>query len=213
MYLERKRLENSPTGKYRYHYLVECPGCKQPRWQSDAKSTKQCKPCGGRDSYVPSKVDRKDKRKNGDGYITKQGYHLVFDGEKYVPAHRMTFPNIPDDWVVHHVDGDKLHNLPDNLVPLSKQAHRELHGQLEHLSYSLIQSGLIQFDHKTSTYSLSTPMKEFMGQYSVNSVKLLPGGAEDNTEPSLIKWGRRNDYPAREYSQVAGSAEHPTSIS
>ena len=213
MYLERKRLEDSPAGKYRYLYLVECPTCKQPRWQSDAKSTKNCKPCGGRVSYTPAKVDRKDKRKHGDGYITKQGYHLVFDGEKYVPAHRIPFPDIPDDWVVHHIDGDKLHNLPANLLPMTKEAHRELHGQLERVSYKLIQSGLIQFDCTTGTYSLSTPTKKLVGQSSVNSVKLSPGGAGDNTEPSPIQWGRRNDYPAREYSQVAGSAEHPTSIS
>lgn len=31
MYLERKRLENSPKGKFRYLYLIACPSCKIPR--------------------------------------------------------------------------------------------------------------------------------------------------------------------------------------
>lgn len=206
MYLERKRLEDSPEGKFRYSYLVECPECKQPRWQSNAKSTSRCKPCGGRASYTPNKIDRKDKRKFGEGYITKQGYHLVFDGTNYIPAHRTSFTDLPKEWVVHHVDGDKLNNVVDNLVPLSKQAHRELHGQLEKLSYLLIQSGLITFDKPSISYSLSSSLQKCIELNSVNSGKLLADGAEDNPEPSP-KWGRCNDYPKGEYSQVAGSAE------
>ena len=44
-------------------------------------------------------------------------------------------------------------------------------------------------------------------QNSMNSVELLPDGAEDNTEPSsyLRKWC--NDYPEREYAQASGSVE------
>lgn len=144
------------------------------------------------------------------GTSQNKGYHLIFDGTNYVPAHRTTFTDIPKNWVVHHIDGDKLNNVVDNLIPLSKQAHRELHGQLEKLSYLLIQSGLITFDKNTGTYSLSSSLQKCMELNSVNSEKLLPGGAEDNPEPSP-KWGRCNDYPKGEYSQVAGSAEHPNS--
>lgn len=206
MYLGRKQLTN-PKGKTVYKYLVECPSCKEQRWQWKTNGT-YCKACAGRISYTLPQVERKDKRKHGNGYITKQGYHLVFDGVSYTPVHRLAFPDLPDGYVVHHIDGNKLNNQKPNLLPLSKQAHRELHGQLEKVSYDLIQAGFIEFDAVSSTYRLSTSAQKWVEQYSVNSGKLLPGGAGDNPEPSP-KQGRCNDYPFEEYAQVSGSAEHP----
>lgn len=207
MYLESKSNVDPVTGKTKYLYLIECPECKVPRWQSNAKSTKRCKPCAGRITYNPVKVDRKDKRQRGQGYITKQGYHLVFDGKNYIPAHRTAFPDIPVDWVVHHIDGDKLNNVVSNLLPLSKSTHRELHGQLETLSYLLIQCGLIVFNRDTCTYALSSSLQKCSELISVNSGDTLTSGVEGNPEPSLVR-GRCNDYPIEEYTQVSGSAEH-----
>ena len=204
MYLDR-RTELNSTGKVVYKYLVECPDCKEQRWQWKTTGGR-CKSCAGIHCYNPPTIDRKDKRKHGQGYITKQGYHLLFDGTNYIPAHRMAFPDLPKNMVVHHIDGNKLNNTVSNLIPLTKKAHRELHGDLERLSYLLIQTGLIKFNHETGTYSLSTPIQKCVGQFSVNSVELLPDDAEDNTEPSP-KWGRCNDYPIEEYAQVSGSAE------
>jgi hypothetical protein len=208
MYLERRTIDNG-KGKKVYQYLVACPSCTEQRWQWKANGT-YCKSCAGRISYTLPNKERLDKRKHGQGYITRQGYHLVFDGEKYVPAHRLAFPDLPADHVVHHIDGNKLNNKSHNLLSLSKQAHRELHGQLEQVSYDLIQQGFIEFDRKSNTYRLSTLMQKCMGQYSVNSGKLLPGGAEDNPEPSPVQRGRCNDYPFEEYVQVDGSAERLT---
>ena len=108
--------------------------------------------------------------------------------------------------MVHHIDGDKLNNQLDNLLPLSKQAHRELHGQLEQVSYLLIQCGFIEFDRSSCMYRLSTSAQKYAEQFSVNSGELLPGGAGDNPEPSPSR-GRCNDYPFEEYAQVGGSAE------
>ena len=204
MYLERKKLVNA-AGKTVYQYLVECPACHEQRWQWKTKAS-HCKSCAGQISYTLPNRERLDKRKYGHGYITKQGYHLLFDGEKYVPAHRLAFPDLPADQVVHHIDGDKLNNQTSNLIPLSKQAHRELHGQLEQLSYLLIQCGFIEFDRSSNMYRLSTPAQKCVGQFSVKSGELLPGGAGDNPEPSPSR-GRCNDYPFEEYAQVGGSAE------
>jgi len=203
MYLSRRKTE---SGKYQY--LVECSVCKGQRWQSHARAT-NCKSCAGRLSYSPATVPRKDARQIGEGYITKQGYHLIFKDGAYVPAQRIPFPDLPVDWVVHHVDGNKLHNEIPNLHPCTKTEHREIHGQLEKLSYYLIQQGFIEFDG--AKYAFSTSMKKFMLANSVNSGKPVSIDIDGNPEPSQVQPGRCNDYPDREYSQVAGSAEHPNS--
>lgn len=211
MFLERRRIADPKNGKPRYQYLVACPSCNEQRWQWKTRAT-HCKSCAGRISYTLPNRERLDKRKYGHGYITRQGYHLLFDGEKYVPAHRLAFPDLPENHVVHHIDGDKLNNQMSNLLPLSKQVHQELHGQLEQVSYTLIRCGFIEFDNDTKTYRLSTFAQKCVKQLSVNSGELLPGGAGDNPEPSPTPWGRCNDYPFEEYAQAGGSAERLTGM-
>lgn len=54
-----------------------------------------------------------------------------------------------DGEVVHHIDGDKLNNTPDNLVVFENQStHRKAHAQLESLSMSLVKAGAIKWDGK-----------------------------------------------------------------
>lgn len=207
-YIDRRRIEDSEAGKYRYEYQVQCRVCSTTYWTTSYPSKPpRCRSCAGTQSYTPAKVDRKDKRNRGDGYITKQGYHLVFDGKSYVPAQRLAFPNLPKDWVVHHIDGDKLNNVLENLVPLTKKGHREAHGSLEKVSYALIQAGLIEYDRDTNSYSMSTSMKKFVDANPVNSGKPLTDGAEGNPEPSQPSVGRCNDYPIEEYTRSLVKAQ------
>lgn len=185
MYLERK-LEG---GKYIYRH--SCPICGVDRWTSRTKAGR-CASCAGKASYVKPTKPRSNSRKRGDGYITKQGYHLVYNDGAYVPAHRLVVGELKDDEIVHHIDGNKLNNSRDNLYICTRDAHRAIHGQLERISYFLIQNGMIEFED--GRYRLSTPMKQFVGENSVNSGKPLTVDAEGNPEPSPV-WGRCNDYP------------------
>ena len=198
-YLERKYTEG------KYSYLVECPECNSQRWVKNLRSP-YCRSCAGKLNYKPATVEKKNARKRGDGYITKQGYHLVYEDGAYIPAHRMMFEDLPKDYVVHHVDGNKLNNILENLYPCSKQEHREIHGQLERLSYYLIQQGFIDFTE--GAYNFGTSIKEFMLANSVNSGNTVSIDIDGNPEPSP-EMGRCNDYPGREYTQASGSAENP----
>lgn len=207
-YLDRRRITDSPKGKYRYEYFVQCRICNTEYWtRTYHREQPRCKSCAGTETYTPARVSRKDARKRGQGYITKQGYHLVFDGEKYVPAHRLAIPDLPEDWVVHHIDGDKLNNLEVNLIALSKQAHREAHGSLERNSYELIRHGLIVYCRETNSYNLSTSMKKLMEANPVNSGEPQTDGAVGNPEPSQQLVGRCNDYPLGEYARSLVEAQ------
>lgn len=198
--LSRRRVAGTPEGVYRYEYEVACPECKKARWVRSYRrdSSFLCKFCAGRKSYVPAKVERCDKLKLGDGYITKQGYHLVYDGNRYVPAQRLAFPDLTPDKVVHHIDGDKLNNVLENLIPLSKAEHRRAHGSLQNVAMSLVRLGLIKYGRDTNSYNLSSSMRKLIELISVKTGEALTDDAEGNPVPSP-KWGRCNDYPVEEY--------------
>ncbi|APC46052.1 HNH endonuclease [Vibrio phage vB_VspP_pVa5] len=197
-YLDSRIKGHNAKGRIIYEYLVECPTCSEQRWIQAPREHNTCVECG--------KKARHDARNYGDGYITKQGYHLVYDGTKYVPAHRIPFPDISADDVVHHIDGNKLHNEKSNLIHMTKADHRKCHGQLEEVSYSLIQAGLIEFDRESCTYSLSSSMEKFIELIPVNSGEPQTDGAVGNPEPSHES-GRCNDYPIGEYIASAMEAQ------
>ena len=47
--------------------------------------------------------------------------------------------------VVHHINGDKFDNRPENLTVQTRSKHRVLHAQLEALGFELVREGLISF--------------------------------------------------------------------
>ena len=71
--------------------------------------------------------------------------------------------------LVHHIDGDKTNNHPNNLfICKSKAHHRDIHTDLESLSMSLVKAGIIKFNHETEKYYLPQ-LEEILAAYSVNS--------------------------------------------
>ncbi|MEM8718298.1 MAG: HNH endonuclease [Cyanobacteria bacterium P01_G01_bin.39] len=73
--------------------------------------------------------------------------------------------------LVHHIDGDKTNNNPDNLfICHSKAIHQDIHTQLEELSMTLVKAGVIRFDHDQGKYHLPQ-LGEILAAYSVNSGK------------------------------------------
>ena len=163
------RTEVSPSGRVVYLYKITCPLCGEVR-ETQNKKAGRCKPCAGRETYRKPVDRRSNSRNNGDGYVTKQGYRLIYHNGRYVPEHRLKFPNIPQSTVVHHIDGNKLNNEIDNLLPMGKREHREIHGQLERVAYFLIQKGVIVFDG--DEYSVS---KAAMDQLDISDSHINDG--------------------------------------
>ncbi|WP_157838165.1 HNH endonuclease signature motif containing protein [Sphingobium indicum] len=73
--------------------------------------------------------NHKGQCSDGRGYLTE-----VVRGKRYF-VHRIIMAkmigieieNLPDDLHVHHIDGDKLNNHPDNLALVTSRGHRRIH--------------------------------------------------------------------------------------
>lgn len=68
--------------------------------------------------------------------ILRNGRAAVWNGKGYTYEHRLTatrmlgLPSLPGHLVVHHIDGDKTNNDPDNLAILTQRGHMKLHKQI-----------------------------------------------------------------------------------
>lgn len=75
-------------------------------------------------------------RKTAAERILRQGRAAVWNGSGYTFEHRIVaarslgLPSLPGHLEVHHIDGDKTNNSPDNLALVTKKGHRYLHKQL-----------------------------------------------------------------------------------
>ena len=58
--------------------------------------------------------------------------------------------------IVHHIDGDKKNNLPNNLyVCKDKSEHKRLHNDLEKIAMQLLKEGIIKFDEEKKKYFIN----------------------------------------------------------
>lgn len=187
--------------KYRYtrRILIKCEVCEQIRevnctTKIHQASTHHCKTCvakqigkanAGRVAYNNSSLKPFHECKVGNPYINSSGYIEVYVGnaydkktrtDKYRLLHRLvaevkTGKPLNKEYLVHHVDGDKTNNNPDNLyICESKAIHQDIHTQLESISMELVKAGIIQFDHLSRKYFMPH-LEEILNAYRVNSGK------------------------------------------
>lgn len=122
---------------------VYCPDCRPQKkgafkYQRDAKHYDQCPVCGGKKSrpapmcrICRGKSKRRENAHNWKGGTTKlsDGYILIRlpNGEEAM-EHRVIWElahhrKIPKGWIVHHLNGVRDDNRPENLVALPERKH------------------------------------------------------------------------------------------
>lgn len=87
----------------------------------------------GKEDSAPAKEGKDGSSPQGYGYITKKGYHRVWDAEqkKYRFEHNIVweknYGKIPQGMQVHHIDGNKQNNNIENLKLVDALTHKRLH--------------------------------------------------------------------------------------
>lgn len=98
--------------------------------------------------------------------ISQKGYHYVRDQKEkygYVLKHRRIMSEhlgrpLERHEVVHHIDGNRLHNEISNLWLSDGSSHAKAHASLEFLGFELVRKGLIVFDRDKGQYRFSDIM-------------------------------------------------------
>lgn len=138
---------------------------------------------------------KQDPRNVGNTYINNNGYVEVWVGKHtddksaggYQKEHRILMEllvgrRLSRKEIVHHIDGDKTNNKETNLLLCSGDFdHRKVHGQLERISYELIKSGAIKFNHENREYYIDPHICEFVSK----SGELLESPVEGNQQRSF----------------------------
>lgn len=76
-------------------------------------------------------LNARGKARDGEGWVGNHGYHMrQVDGKKILThvavAEAALGKPLPKGAVVHHIDGDKLNNTPDNLLICPSHAYHQL---------------------------------------------------------------------------------------
>jgi hypothetical protein len=97
------------------------------------------------------------RKELGKPYDNRGYYEIVRDGKRQW-VHRMVVEQrlgrkLSKVEKVHHIDGNKLNNSPDNLYLCSGRRHHGLvHASLEQVAFGLYKQNVIGFNHATGEY-------------------------------------------------------------
>lgn len=136
-----------------YHITCDACGRKLTRSKGEAyklleRERHACSPeCVGKLGRKPGYKPRPKRRKSGYIYLGKRREHQIV-------AEQMLGRKLTKGEVVHHINGDKGDNREENLLVTTKQEHNRIHGQLEGLSFLLLQRSVIWFCRECRLYSL-----------------------------------------------------------
>lgn len=100
------------------------------------------------------------RKHNYEPYIQSNYYQTFRNGQRIwihkEVAEQKIGRKLHKDEVVHHINGDKLDNRPENLFVCSdKKHHGNIHSQLEQIAFELIKKDIIKFNPQTGTYYIS----------------------------------------------------------
>lgn len=170
--LDNKIINDFSKLKRTYRVLKICDSCStesKPQWRH-AKASREkwnkdlCGPCTRSKNHERIKTRYGRKIKAG----IPGNYVFLWDErrKKYVGEHQLIweertgFKVAGTDIKIHHINGQKDNNLPENLCAVFGHAdHRKLHARLEKIAFELVKRGVIYFNHDTCEYFINPSVK------------------------------------------------------
>lgn len=192
--------------------LTYCKLCTHEKF----KTVNIGRPGHSKGKRFPELSGSKSKRWKGGSYIGTDGYRLVHIGNddqeikwnNYRKEHMVIMEKVlgrplQQGEIIHHIDGNKLNNNPENLVLFpDEKTHRQTHNQLERLSMRLVRLGYIIFDKNTNTYTVA----------DIKLRELLEQPEEVNQQPSLesdfLEGSTTRYVPSQVDDEISTSSEH-----
>jgi len=187
--------------------LRVCDICGQEQWVSyyniKNKTTHICRYCSCRKTAKSRKGiswnrgKKLDPKVLGTSYINSGGYVCTWVGKHtlkdkaggYYLEHRLQAEllhnrSLGDRERIHHIDGNKINNLPNNLyICNDDKHHRNIHSQLERIALELVKAKVISFNHEDGKYTLDPNVCECISK----SLELLENpDNKDNQQRSFI---------------------------
>jgi hypothetical protein len=167
------------TAKYKKEHLCrKCSvsGENHPNWGK--KLSKELK------KKISLGNIRKGWRKQGGGYkavlVDDHPRSKPYRGGRYIMEHILVIEkqigrHLEEHEIIHHIDGDKLNNTPENLFLCSgqdrkesNQIHNHSHDTAEKLIFELYKKGLIKFEN--GEYKMSEELKNFVSKEQIISL-------------------------------------------
>ena len=118
-----------------------------------------CKTCSYKFREIKQEKMSKSPAWNGGRYLNENGYYRVYVGNlRYEYEHKLIMSKmlgrtLTSNEKVHHIDGNKVNNNPENLCVFpSKKDHAKCHHDLEIACLSLLGNG-VWFDFENEVYS------------------------------------------------------------
>lgn len=114
-----------------------CEQCDKGRWlRLDKPKSKLCRKCTSQNIFIqictPHPPNWKGGRRSNHGYILiLKPEHPRADKAGYVPEHILIWEQVhnkplPQGWVIHHLNGIKADNRPENFLALPSRKHHDV---------------------------------------------------------------------------------------
>ena len=130
------------------------------------------------------------KTKFGSATISKDGYYIISsskEGNRGKPLHRLIYEDyydikIPKDFIIHHLDGNKVNNDIENLRMMTSHEHMSLH-------------------NKGNKYSVGRKLSDETKQKIGKSMEGFKHSEETRRKMSESRKGKNNPFYGKHHSK------------